>query len=79
MDVLEKHGWRIVEAPPADDCPDGVFVEDVAVIHRGVAVLTRPGAAGRRGEVESMAATLADLGLDPSPHRARPPRSTAAT
>ena len=48
-----------------------MFVEDVAVIHRGVAVLTRPGAVERRGEVESMAAAIADLGL--TTHRIKAP------
>ncbi len=63
VDALSSHGWRIVEAPAADDCPDGVFVEDAAVVLRGVAVLTRPGAAQRRPEVESMAVALAEIGL----------------
>jgi len=63
VDALSDHGWRIVEAPPADGCPDGVFVEDAAVVLGNVAVLTRPGAPERRPEVESMAATVADLGL----------------
>jgi dimethylargininase len=40
-----------------------VFVEDAAVVLRGVAILGRPGAEARRAEVESVAATLSDLGL----------------
>ncbi len=64
VDALSEHGWRIVEAPAADDCPDGVFVEDAAVVHRGVAVLTRPGAEQRRAEVGSMAETLVGVGLE---------------
>lgn len=40
--------------------PDGVFVEDTAVVVPEVAVSTRPGVASRRGEVESTAAALAD-------------------
>lgn len=39
--------------------PDGVFVEDTAVVVPEVAVITRPGAASRRGEVDSTAAALA--------------------
>ena len=69
--VLREHGWRVVEAPPADDCPDGVFVEDAAVVLRGTAVLARPGAPQRRAEVESVGRSLADLGL--SPRRIAPP------
>jgi dimethylargininase len=63
--ALREHGWEVVEAEPADDCPDGVFVEDAAVVVRGVAVLTRPGAPQRRAEVESVARSLAELGLTP--------------
>ena len=63
--ALREHGWRIVEAPAADDHPDGVFVEDAAVVLRGIAVLTRSGAPERRGEVESVGETLADLGHEP--------------
>jgi len=61
--ALRDHGWEIVEAAPADDCPDGVFVEDAAVVLGGVAVLTRPGAPRRRAEVASVAEALAPLGL----------------
>jgi dimethylargininase len=62
--VMRSHGWRIVEAPAADSCPDGVFIEDAAVVLRGVAVLTRPGAVERRAEVHSVEATLSELGLE---------------
>jgi dimethylargininase len=65
VDALREHGWRIVAAEPADDCPDGVFVEDAAVVLGGVAVLTRPGAPERRAELASMASALAELGLEP--------------
>jgi dimethylargininase len=63
--ALREHGWEIVEAAPADDCPDGVFVEDAAVVLDGVAVLTRPGAPQRRAEVPSVGDALASLGLEP--------------
>lgn len=63
--ALREHGWELAEAEPADDCPDGVFVEDAAVVLRGVAVLTRPGAPQRRAEVESVARVLAELGASP--------------
>jgi dimethylargininase len=49
--ALEAAGWETVDVPPADDCPDGVFVEDTLVIHGEVAVLTRPGAESRRPEL----------------------------
>jgi dimethylargininase len=39
--------------------PDAVFVEDTAVVLPEVAVITRPGVASRRNEVESVAMSLA--------------------
>ncbi len=57
--ALEALGCRIEWLPPLAAHPDGVFVEDTAVVVDEVAVVTRPGAASRRGEVESTAATLA--------------------
>lgn len=47
---------RMVEA--ADDLPDCAFVEDVAVILPELSLSLRPGAASRRGEVETVAAVL---------------------
>jgi dimethylargininase len=49
-DVLVRRGWSVVQAPPVDDCPDGVFIEDQVVVHGDVAVLCRSGAPERRGE-----------------------------
>ena len=48
VDVLRRRGWSVVEAPPVDDCPDGVFIEDQVVVHGDVAVLCRSGAPERR-------------------------------
>jgi dimethylargininase len=63
VEALRAHGWRIAEAPPADDLPDATFVEDAAVVLGGRALLTRPGAPQRRPEVASVGATLEGLGL----------------
>jgi dimethylargininase len=41
-----------------DDYPDSVFIEDTAVLSEQVAVITRPGAASRRGEEVSVAGAL---------------------
>lgn len=49
---------RVAELP---DHPDGVFVEDAAVILDDLAIVTRPGAPARRGEVESVAAAVGEL------------------
>ena len=38
VEAMEDAGWEIVEVPPADDCPDGVFIEDTLVVFRNVAV-----------------------------------------
>jgi dimethylargininase len=59
--ALVRAGCVISEVPAAPEFPDGVFVEDTAVVVDGLAVLTRPGAESRRGEVESVAAVLAAL------------------
>jgi dimethylargininase len=69
-------GWAVTEVEPADEHPDGVFVEDAAVVfpdpHGGdLAVLTHPGAASRRGEVASVARALD--GLVPTVARITPP------
>jgi dimethylargininase len=48
--AFQRRGWEIIEAPPVDDCPDGVFVEDQVVVHGDVAVLCRSGAPDRRAE-----------------------------
>jgi dimethylargininase len=38
--------------------PDSVFIEDAAVVLPEIAIITRPGAASRRGETDSVAAAL---------------------
>jgi dimethylargininase len=60
--ALADNGWDIVEVPPADDCPDGAFVEDSVVMYGSLAVLTSPGAESRRPEVAGTARTVASLG-----------------
>jgi dimethylargininase len=44
-----------------DSLPDSVFIEDTAVVLDELAVIMRPGAASRRGEVEAVAATLREF------------------
>ncbi|MFC0625592.1 dimethylargininase [Kribbella deserti] len=50
VDAMAAAGWTCVEVPPADDCPDAVFVEDTMVVYRDVAVIARAGAEPRRAE-----------------------------
>lgn len=53
--MLVALGCRVVELPAEDAQPDAVFVEDAAVVLDEIAVMTRPGAASRRGEVAAVA------------------------
>jgi len=57
--ALRSVGATVVRAPAEPELPDAVFVEDTAIALDEVVVITRPGAATRRREVESMAPTLA--------------------
>jgi dimethylargininase len=56
--ALRALGCRIEWLPPLPQHPDGVFVEDTAVVVPELAVVSRPGAVARRGEVDSVAAAL---------------------
>src|SRR6516225_9871279 len=49
----------ILEADPTHR--DSTFVEDTAVLIEKMAILTRPGAKSREGEVDSIRRTLADF------------------
>jgi len=55
---LRRHGVQIVAVPPEPDLPDGVFVEDTAVVVDEVAVMTQPALESRAREVNSVASTL---------------------
>lgn len=57
---LERLGCRIERLPELPDQPDAVFVEDTVVVLPELAVITRPGAASRRQETESMTRAMAD-------------------
>ena len=63
--ALEECGLEITALPPDERYPDGTFVEDTAVIAERVAVVTRPGAESRAGEVSAVAAALARLTSKP--------------
>lgn len=62
VDALVDEGWQVIQAPPVDACPDGVFIEDPVFVHRDLAVLMRSGAPERRGETEGLADVLAAQG-----------------
>ena len=52
--ALEACGLAITLLPPEEGFPDATFAEDTAVLARGLAVLCRPGAPSRAGEVEAI-------------------------
>lgn len=57
--ALRETGAHVVELPPLEDFPDAVFVEDTALCLPEGAVLMRPGAPSRQGEVAMMEPALA--------------------
>jgi dimethylargininase len=59
--ALRDAGCEIRRLPPLPDAPDGVFVEDTALLLEGQAIITRPGIASRALEVESTASALAEF------------------
>ena len=59
--ALERCGLRVILLEPDPEHPDSTFVEDAAVISPGGAILTRPGAPSRRGEVDSIRRALEPL------------------
>lgn len=62
VDAVRAAGWRIIEVPPADDCPDAVFIEDPVVLYRGTAIITRPGDDARKPETIGVEPIVAELG-----------------
>ena len=58
IQALKQCGLEVTVLPALDDFPDACFVEDVALLTAKGAVLTRPGAASRQGEVEYISKTV---------------------
>jgi dimethylargininase len=58
-DGLRALGCRVERLPADPGLPDSVFVEDTAVVVDEIALLTRPGAPARRGELAAVAEALA--------------------
>ncbi|MCC7198710.1 MAG: dimethylargininase [Gammaproteobacteria bacterium] len=57
--LLTQLGATVCRLPPEPQLPDGVFVEDTAIVLGEIAVITRPGAVSRRPETASTATALA--------------------
>lgn len=60
-EALQELGCTVRRLPAAHDLPDSVFVEDTVVVLPELAILTRPGAASRRPEVDAVAHALGAL------------------
>jgi dimethylargininase len=69
-DALTQCGLRLTKLEPDSRYPDSTFVEDTAVLVKAlshgranawVAILTRPGAPARLGEIESMREALSEF------------------
>ena len=69
--AMQSAGWDLLEVPPADDCPDAVFIEDTVVVWKDLAVITRPGADSRKPEIIAVEKEVESLGL--SLNRIHPP------
>jgi dimethylargininase len=59
--TLREAGLNVTELPALEQFPDSVFVEDAALCLPQAAILLRPGAPSRIGEVAEMASTLKSL------------------
>src|SRR5512141_2851973 len=52
--ALQECGLSLITLAPDRRHPDSTFVEDTAVLTPGRAILTRPGAASRLGEIDEI-------------------------
>jgi dimethylargininase len=57
--ALDGLGCCVTRLPAGAGMPDSVFIEDTALVLDEIAVMTRPGAKTRRGEIALVADTLA--------------------
>jgi len=60
--VLRSLGCKVIQLAGLPQHPDSVFIEDTAIVLNECAIVTRPGAESRRGEVTGVAEAL-------KPHR----------
>ena len=62
--ALESCGLEIIRLAPDEEHPDSTFVEDTAVLTPHGAIITRPGAASRLGEITSIEPALREYFAD---------------
>ena len=58
--ALQHYGLQLILLDADERYPDGCFVEDTAIVTEELAILCRPGAASRRGELAAVAEVLAE-------------------
>ena len=58
--ALQQCGLELILLDADERYPDGCFVEETAIVTEELAILCRPGAASRRGEVAAVAEVLAE-------------------
>jgi dimethylargininase len=56
--ALESGGLELIRLDPDEAYPDSTFVEDIAVLTPRSAIITRPGADTRRGEIDGIEPAL---------------------
>ena len=61
QEALRQAGAVVIKFPALPEFPDAQFVEDTALCLPGLAVMMRPGAESRRGEVASMRDVLSNF------------------
>jgi dimethylargininase len=61
LQALRSLGLQITALDPLPGYPDAYFTEDVAVLTPEVAVIARPGAPTRQGEIDAIEPVLAEL------------------
>ena len=58
ISALRKCGCEVTVLEEMEEFPDSCFVEDIAVLTKNVAIISRPGAETRRRESEYMVDTI---------------------
>jgi dimethylargininase len=58
--ALESCGLEVIDLPADEAHPDSTFVEDTAVLTARGAIIARPGAPSRRGEIHAIEPVLRD-------------------
>ena len=57
-EALASLGLEVTLLPPDESYPDSTFVEDTAIVTAQAAIMSRPGAASRAGEIGAMGEVL---------------------